>query len=819
MGALPSRHSSNTLAVFWLKQNKHLHLMKWLFNGSVLLLALVFGGAAQGQDFNIQLRGTLDYPGQTLANICGYAQDGREYALVGASQGLSIVDVTDPDAPVEIVQIPGPTNLWREIKVYRHYAYVTTEGGGGVQIVDLSKLPNPDVDYHQYTGTGEIEGQLGAIHALHIDEARGFLYTYGGNFSSVRVHDLNGDPYNPVYVGKFDDLGYIHDGYADNDTMYACHIYAGVMSVVDMRDKANPVLLGTVETPSRFTHNSWMLSDRKTVLTTDERVPSFLTAYDVSDPTNIRELDRFSTNDGFGSIGHNTHILNDYAVTSWYTDGVVIVDAHKPDNLVLVGQYDTWPGTGPTFDGCWGVYPFLPSGNLVASNIPSTGGGTPTGRLFVLTPTYQRACYLEGRILDGCNGLPLADAEVKIHSPLIAPTKLTRADGTFKSGQPTPGTFTVTVSKPGYQTATLQVDFAPGQVSELELTLQPISAFDIEALVVDKNSGTPLSNQRLVMHGPLGTRTVQTDASGRFDASCISGGNYRVGTWGYYVADMLIEANGTYTLELIPGYYDDFELDLGWTTSATATSGFWEREVPIATFFQNSPSNPGADVDFDNGEECYVTGNGGGAAGFDDVDDGSVTLTSPPMRLGSYQHAILKYYYWFFNRGGSTPPNDRFEVWVSNGNKSVLILTDTTSFSGWRYSGEIPLTDYVLLTDDVRIHFIAYDDNPGHLVEAAVDAFEVLTGTASVSGADVSLQWRVAPNPSHNVFRVYYQWPDAEPVVLEVLDALGRCMETHRLQAKEGELLLGHTLPAGAYLLRMRAADGQQATARVVKVQ
>ncbi len=793
--------------------------MKWFFSFALVLLSLIWPALAWAQNFNLQLRATLDYPGQTLANVWGYAQNGREYALVGASRGLSIVDVTNPDAPVEIVQIPGPNNLWREIKTYRHYAYVTTEGGGGVQIVDLSKLPSPEVDHHFYTGTGEIEGQLGAIHALHIDETRGFLYTYGGNFSSVRVHDLNTDPYNPTYVGKFEDLGYIHDGYVDNDTLYACHIYAGVMSVVDMRDKKNPVLLGTVETPSRFTHNSWRLSDRKTVITTDERVPSFITAYDVSDPANIRELDRYSTNDGFGSIGHNTHILNDYAITSWYTDGVTIVDAHKPDNLVLVGQYDTWPsGSAPTFDGCWGVYPFFPSGNMVATNIPSTGPGSGPGRLFVLTPTYQRACYLEGHILDGCNGQPLANAEIRILSPLVMPTESTQADGSFKTGQPTPGTFTVTVSKAGYQTASVQLSFQPGQVTPLELVLNPISAFNVQGQVLQKGTATPVANQRLFLRGSVNTYQVQTDAEGRFALACMSGGHYRVGAWGYRVADAIVEADGPLALELEPAYYDDFELDLGWTTAATATSGFWERGVPVATTFQNNLSNPGADVDFDNGGECYVTGNGGGSAGNDDVDNGSVTLISPPMRLAAYSDAVLTYHFWFFNRGGNTPPNDRFEVHLSNGTETVLLRTDTASMSAWRPSGPIHLSHFLPLTDSVRVLFIAYDDNPGHLVEAAVDVFEVIPGAVSTSEGAQWLEWQIAPNPSASFFWLRYRSPKVPLATAEVFDAFGRRLETHPLNADSGELLFGHAWPAGAYTLCIRAADGRQAAFRVVKI-
>ncbi len=113
--------------------------MKQLLKLFVPVVLVIGALPLVAQDFNIQLRGTLDYPGQTLANICGYAQNGQEYALVGASKGLSIVNVTNPTNPVQIVQIPGPNNLWKEIKVYRNYASITTEGGGGVQIVDLTR--------------------------------------------------------------------------------------------------------------------------------------------------------------------------------------------------------------------------------------------------------------------------------------------------------------------------------------------------------------------------------------------------------------------------------------------------------------------------------------------------------------------------------------------------------------------------------------------------------------------------------------------------------------------------------------------------------
>ena len=95
------------------------------------------------QNVNTTYRSKISYPGQTLANVWGYTSGGKEYALVGGSQGLIIVDITNPDSPNQIVQIPGPNNLWKEIKTYQHYAYVTSEGGGGIQVVDLAGLPSP----------------------------------------------------------------------------------------------------------------------------------------------------------------------------------------------------------------------------------------------------------------------------------------------------------------------------------------------------------------------------------------------------------------------------------------------------------------------------------------------------------------------------------------------------------------------------------------------------------------------------------------------------------------------------------------------------
>src|SRR5437588_2733521 len=56
--------------------------------------------------------------------LWGYtAPDGREYALLGTYDGVHIIDITEK--PIrEAAYIRGPGSYWRELKVYKQYAYI-----------------------------------------------------------------------------------------------------------------------------------------------------------------------------------------------------------------------------------------------------------------------------------------------------------------------------------------------------------------------------------------------------------------------------------------------------------------------------------------------------------------------------------------------------------------------------------------------------------------------------------------------------------------------------------------------------------------------
>ena len=418
---------------------------------------------------NLTFRSNLTYA-TDLNDIWGYADTlGNEYALVGLRSYVSIVDVTNPDSIKELFTVPGPGSTWRDLKTWNDHAYITNEKGQGLLIIDLSNLPD-SITYNYWSG-GTL--RLKSSHNIFIDEnGYGYLFGFQDSVGTYTTHqrgaviiDLNGDPKNPTVVGKYMDA-YLHDGYVRNDTLWGAEIYYKQFSAVDLAIKSKPEIIATYPTPGGSTHNVWLSDDSKTIFTTDEKSNAYVAAFDVSDLNNIYELDRYRSNPGSGVIPHNTHVFNDYLITSFYRDGITIVDASRPDNLIEVGNYDTYPLSGNGYDGCWGVYPFLPSQNVLVSD--SDGG------LFVLTPNYVRGCHLDGTITDLISGDSLRDANIYIL--IDSTTTTTDSNGYYLAGYADSGKYDISVTKSGYLTRIIKnVELKNGLLTTLDVQLIPDS--------------------------------------------------------------------------------------------------------------------------------------------------------------------------------------------------------------------------------------------------------------------------------------------------------------------------------------------------------
>ncbi len=779
-----------------------------------VVTAFLFAITANSQEnYNLTVVGQLSFPGKTCANIGGYVDSlGNEYALVGTSTGLSIVDVTDPTAPTERFAVASVSNFWREVKTWEGYAFVTTEGANaGLTIVDLRSLPDT-IFTKVYKGDGAIFNQLLTIHALHIDNS--YCYLYGHNIPNegVIILDLE-DPWNPVYTGAWNE-NYIHDGFVANDTLWACHIFEGHFSAIDVTDKTNPVQLVQQETPGNFTHNSWLTDDHSTLLTTDENTGSFLTSYDIRNVNNITELDRYQTAPGSGTIGHNTHVLNDFAVTSWYTEGVVIVDADRPDNLIPVAKNDFTAFEGDGFNGCWGVYPFLPSGNLVASDIENG--------LYVLTPVYKRACYLEGVVRDSSCGDPLQNVIVTIVSQDEA-TTTTNLQGVFKTGTVNAGLYTITFEKAGYQTTTLtNVDLQNGVLTYFEINLFSDAIVGISGNITD-NNGAPIEDALIDISDPANSFLLNSDVTGEYGKCDLLPNTYQIsfGKWGNVTSCIpAINISGASTIvdaELPIGYYDDFQFNFGWTATGTASSGFWEREIPAGTNLSGVLAAPGVDVNEDCNGIAFVTGNTIGAAvGEDDVDGGSVILTSPIMDLTSAGDPYIHLYRWFFNGGGAgnTPPpaNDALKLQLKKDGIVINVknITIADAMSAW-IPETIRVRDYFPNLGLIQLVVSTEDVDPGNVLEAGIDQFQVVdSGIINGNGISFEQQFTVFPNPSSNGGYVKFSESQNNYNLLEVYDLSGRLVEKLNIVGKDN-IQFGQALQPGAYLLQL-AGNGKHSS-------
>jgi choice-of-anchor B domain-containing protein len=417
----------------------------------IVCLQLLFCGLIQAQTPNLQLLGHLAYPGVSLAGCWHHVDSaGTEYGLIGTSQGLSIVNLSNPAQPQQVFTVPGLTNNWRELKTWNGFAYIGSEAGGsGITIVDLRSLPDT-VYYQVWTGDSSHVNQVRSSHALTI--ADGFLYINGGSTltNGVIICDLV-NPWNPQIVGTYTS-DYVHDSYVRGDTLWASAIYKGEFQVIDISDKANPILLATNPTPGLFNHNTWLSDDSKTLFAADEKSSAPLAAFDVSDLNNIQLLDTYLPSVHPNGEVHNVRVFGNFLINPSYSGQLTLVDATHPDNLIETANVSLGSSL------VWDANPFLPSGIIFAT--------AKAEGLFIYQPNYQPAAYLEGVVLDTVLGTTIAGVTLKVVG--TDNTAKSKADGSFKTGAAQAGLYTISVEKPGYASSIISnVNLQIGEITQV----------------------------------------------------------------------------------------------------------------------------------------------------------------------------------------------------------------------------------------------------------------------------------------------------------------------------------------------------------------
>lgn len=334
-------------------------------------------------------------------------QSGKEYALVGRTDGTAFIDVTNALRPVYLGNLPKTPgsrgNAWRDIKVYKNHAYIVADGAGdaGMQVFDLTHLRNvtaPPVAFQEdahYTG-------VASVHNIVIDTASGFAYAVGSNSGGetcgggLHMIDIR-SPKQPTFAGCFADTttgirktGYTHDAqcvvYHGPDQSYqgkeiCFNSNETALEISDVSDKKNPKPISVAAYPNvGYTHQGWLTDDQRYFFMDDEGDESnavqaghpmsgtrtlIWDVADLDDPIMVKE--HFGTT---FTIDHNLYIKGNLMYQSNYVSGLRVLDISDPMNPREVGFLDTVPWSERVeFDGSWSNYPFFASGTIIVTSM------------------------------------------------------------------------------------------------------------------------------------------------------------------------------------------------------------------------------------------------------------------------------------------------------------------------------------------------------------------------------------------------------------------------------------------------------------------
>lgn len=316
-----------------------------------------------------------DWLHNQYSGIWGYDREGREYAIIGSTIGVHIFDVTEPTTAYQADFVQGRTAgagvISREYKTYGHYLYaVSDQGLSSLQIIDLQYLPD---SVHVVYDSDEL---VNRGHTLAIDTANARLYISGGD-ADFRIYDLS-DPELPVLLSDcaadipwWETLvGYVHDCHVRDNIVWTDD--ADGLHVIDFNDVENPVVLGSMMNyPGQgYNHSSWLNADGTVLVMADETHGSPLKFVDATDVTDLEVIASVTTEVDSTSIAHNPFFVGNVAHVGYYYDGYWIWNAADPMQPVVLGYYDTCvEPNAMSYNGAWGAYPYLPSGNVLVSDI------------------------------------------------------------------------------------------------------------------------------------------------------------------------------------------------------------------------------------------------------------------------------------------------------------------------------------------------------------------------------------------------------------------------------------------------------------------
>ena len=339
----------------------------------------------------------------------------KEYAIIGHDKGVTVFDLSVPSQPKQVGTITGIATSWRDIKVYQYFddtlnayqafAYTTAESSDGIVIIDLNNLPNSVSKINQLNQKEQFIHNVyisnvdyGLALALPGSEAN--VIALGGSKSggAFRSYSLS-DPTNiPISFenSQASRLDYTHDAASafikDQRAQRDCGETSGKCTVlVDFNENEmrvwnisnssqvkllSSITYSEVSDDNKYVHSGWFSEDNRYVFLHDEfdetrgSLNTTVRIFDLQNLTAPVQVASWKSNNP--TIDHNGFARGNRYYMSNYERGLTILDISDPNNPVEAGFFDTFPSSNnSSFNGAWGVYPFLPSGLILLSDINS----------------------------------------------------------------------------------------------------------------------------------------------------------------------------------------------------------------------------------------------------------------------------------------------------------------------------------------------------------------------------------------------------------------------------------------------------------------
>ena len=305
-------------------------------------------------------------------NECwGMVVNDREIAIIGSTAGTHFFDVTDPANSSEVAFVAGAYTgggvIHRDYHDYDGYLYVVCDEGSSstLQIIDVSALPD------SVNTVYDSNALLTRSHNIYIDTTSAKMYSCGTN-GTMQVYSLN-SPKNPILIYSYNIS--VHDAYIINDIAYLNCGSNGLIiedfTMVDtIGDQPTQLASFTSYPDAGYNHSGWLNENKTIYAMLDENHGYDVKLLDVSDLTNISVLSNFNSGVDPQSMAHNGIIKGNLLFISYYHDGLRVFDISDPSNPVQTWEYDTYaPNSHASYKGAWGVYPNLPSGNIIVSDM------------------------------------------------------------------------------------------------------------------------------------------------------------------------------------------------------------------------------------------------------------------------------------------------------------------------------------------------------------------------------------------------------------------------------------------------------------------